>query len=154
MSEKNSKNENLFANKWGNSALAMGWTGIPTSLFFLQGTLSISPLAFNILLNLIAHWWKTHEWPHPSQDGLAKRVGVSTRTIQRGISELETLGLIMRQRTSKDHPKYKGRNLYDLSPLINTLNKLTPDINEKLNEKQPELDNSKPFNQRVITSKN
>ncbi|WP_337250766.1 helix-turn-helix domain-containing protein, partial [Enterobacter cloacae] len=42
---------------------------------------SISPVAFNVLLNLLAHWWKVYEWPHPSQESLAIRMSVSVRTV-------------------------------------------------------------------------
>lgn len=136
MSEKIDKNPKTLKEKWSSGALAMGWAAIPTSLFFIQGELSISPLAFNVLLNLVAHWWKPYEWPHPSQDSIAKRMNVSVRTIQRGIAELENLGLLSRNRTSKDNPKYKGRNLYDLSPLVELLNRLTPEIKQKIEEKK------------------
>lgn len=130
MSEKFSKTQ--FEDKWGNDALLMGWTAIPTSLFFLQSSLSISPIAFNVLLNLLAHWWKTHEWPHPSQENLAARIGVSVRTVQRGLFELEDRGVIMKIKTSRDHPKYKGRNIYDLSKLVDTLNERTPNLKESV----------------------
>lgn len=126
--------QDKFQEKWGTSALAMGWTAIPTSLFFLQGTLSISPVAFNVLLNILAHWWKTHEWPHPSQNSLASRMSVSVRTVQRAIYELEHMGLLTKIRTSKDHPKYKGRNIYDMTNLVESLNELTPDLKEKLKD--------------------
>ena len=130
MSEKFSKTQ--FEDKWGNDALLMGWTAIPTSLFFLQSSLSISPIAFNVLLNLLAHWWKTHEWPHPSQENLAARIGLSVRTVQRGLFELEDRGVIMKIKTSRDHPKYKGRNIYDLSKLVDTLNERTPNHKESV----------------------
>lgn len=61
-------------------------------------------------------------------------MSVSVRTVQRGLHELENKGLITRIKTSKDHPKYKGRNIYDLTNLISALNVLTPDLKEKLNE--------------------
>lgn len=128
MSEKN------IERRWGRDALAMGWTAIPASLFFLQGTLSISPVAFNVLLNLITHWWKPYEWPHPSQESIAIRMSVSVRTVQRGIGELESKGLLIRIKTSKDNPKYRGRNIYDLSKLVDALNHLTPNMKDKLNE--------------------
>lgn len=121
--------------KWGERALAMGWSGIPTSLFFLQGALNMTPTTFNVLLHLIIHWWKAHEWPHPSQESISIRMGVSTRTVQRSLQELEYYGLITRIRTQKNNPKYKGRNIYDLSNLVTALNDLTPNLNDKLNEK-------------------
>ncbi|MGL4835209.1 MAG: helix-turn-helix domain-containing protein [Shewanella sp.] len=128
MSEKN------LISRWGNDALVMGWTAIPASLFFLQGSLSLTPIAFNVLLNLITHWWKPHEWPHPSQESISIRVGVSIRTVQRGITELEQKGILTRIKTSKDNPKYRGRNIYDLSKLVDALNELSPEIKIKLNE--------------------
>ncbi|GJA38164.1 hypothetical protein KAM342_34070 [Aeromonas caviae] len=130
MSEKFSKEQ--FEDKWGRNALLMGWTAIPASLFFLQGTFSLSPLAFNVLLNLLTHWWKTNEWPHPSQEKLAARIGVSVRTVQRGLFELEDRGLMIKTKTSRDHPKYKGRNIYDLSKLVDALNDLTPKLKENI----------------------
>jgi len=132
MSEKSSLA--ALESKWGKSALTMGWTAVPSALFFLQGTLSISPVAFNVLLNLLAHWWKVYEWPHPSQESLAIRMSVSVRTVQRGLAELENMGLITRRKTSKEHPKYKGRNIYDLTNLVESLNKLAPNIKEKLSQ--------------------
>lgn len=122
-----------FQKKWGENALSLGWTAVPSSLMFLQGTLGISPVAFNVLVNLLAHWWKPNEWPHPSQENMARRMNVSTRTVQRGIYELEQMGLVTKRRTSKDHPKYRGRNIYDLTKLVESLNDLAPDIKEKLN---------------------
>lgn len=127
--------EKKFEARWGSEALSMGWTAIPSALFFLQGTLAISPIAFNVLLNLIAHWWKPYEWPHPSQESIAIRMSVSVRTVQRGLGELEQKGLLIRIKTNKDNPKYRGRNIYDLSKLVDALNHLAPVMKEKLNEK-------------------
>lgn len=131
MSEKKPKKNNLDE-KWGESALSMGWTAIPASLFFLQNTLSISPVAFNVLLNLITHWWKADEWPHPSQQSVAGRMGVSTRTVQRGLDELEEFGILIKIKTAREDKKYRGRNIYDLSGLVKKLNLLTPELNEKM----------------------
>jgi predicted transcriptional regulator len=132
MSKKNDNNQENEL-KWGKDALSMGWTAIPSSLFFLQHTLTISPVAFNVLMNLLVHWWKADEWPHPSQESIAIRMNVSIRTVQRGMGELERAGLIIRRKTNREHPKYRGRNIYDLSQLIELLNQLTPDLKDKLN---------------------
>ena len=45
--------------KWGDEALIMGWTAIPSSLLMLQKTLGINSVALNVLLNLTASWWET-----------------------------------------------------------------------------------------------
>ncbi|MBN4706549.1 helix-turn-helix domain-containing protein, partial [Escherichia coli] len=70
-----------------------------------------------------------------SQESIAVRMGVSSRTVQRSLQELENYGLLTKILTSKDNPKYKGRNIYDMSLLVKSLNILTPDLNAKLNEK-------------------
>lgn len=131
-----SDNKKILISKWGEESLSMGWTAIPTSLFFLQGTLNMTPVTFNVLLHLLIHWWIPNEWPHPSQKSISVRMGVSVRTVQRSLKELEVYGLLKIIKTSRTNPKYKGRNIYDLSKLQKTLNILTPDIDEKLNEKK------------------
>lgn len=120
--------------KWGENALAMGWTAIPTSLFFLQNELQLNSTTLNILINLLIHWWSTGDWPHPSQERIAKRMNVSTRTVQRGLSELEDLGLITKIKTPRDSMKYRGRNKYDLSKLIKKLNELTPEMKKAIDK--------------------
>ncbi len=108
--------------KWGSSSMIMGWTAIPTSLLFLQSELSITPIGLNVLLNLISHWWDSDERPYPSQESLAKRMGVSKRTIQREVTNLIANGLIEKQPTKASDRKYKGRNTYDLTNLVRLLN--------------------------------
>ena len=71
-------------------------------------------------------------------------MGVSVRTVQRSLKELEVYGLLNIVKTSRTNPKYKGRNIYDLSKLQKSLNILTPDIDEKLNGKNTSKINSKP----------
>ena len=126
LSKKNEKG--ILIQKWGEESLLMGWTAIPSSLLFLQATLHISPNALNVLLNLVMHWWDTNKHPHPSQQAIAHKMGVSVRTVQRSIYELEELGLLTKRTTRKENPIYKGRNIYDLSPLIKVLQELTPDV--------------------------
>ncbi|MEX6212065.1 helix-turn-helix domain-containing protein [Providencia huaxiensis] len=78
----------LLVDKWSDNSLIMGWTAIPNALFFMQRPLELSPINFNVLLNLFSHWWETGAWPYPSQKGLASRMGVSVRTVQRSLDEL------------------------------------------------------------------
>jgi predicted transcriptional regulator len=108
--------------KWGNDSMSMGWTAIPTLLLFLQSDLKISPLGLNIILNLVSHWWDSEENPYPSQESLAKRMGVSKRSVQREVANLVSLGLIEKRSTKASDNKYKGRNTYDLTNLVKILN--------------------------------
>ncbi|MBJ5579807.1 helix-turn-helix domain-containing protein, partial [Salmonella enterica subsp. enterica serovar Derby] len=100
---------------------------IPTSFLFLQAELSITPLVFNILINLVSRWWETKEHPYPSQESLAKRMGVSKRSIQREVTNLVELGLITKQANKASSAKYKGRNTYDLTGLVERLNEMAPE---------------------------
>ena len=113
--------------KWGERSMLMGWTAIPTSFLFLQAELSITPLGFNILINLVSHWWETKEHPYPSQESLAKRMGVSKRSIQREVTNLVELGLITKQANKASSAKSKGRNTYDLTGLVERLNEMAPE---------------------------
>ena len=55
-------------------------------------------------------------------------MGVSTRTVQRTLAGLETKGFIIRNKTSRDNNKYKGRSVYDLSPLVKILEEKSPEL--------------------------
>lgn len=117
-----------ISEKWGEPALGMGWTAIPTTLLFLQSHLGITPLGMNIILNLVAHWWDTKEKPYPAQEAIAARIGVSKRSIQREMKTLIELGLLSKKPSLASHPKYRGRNAYDLSPLVTLLEELSPPL--------------------------
>jgi predicted transcriptional regulator len=127
---------NAFEDRWGEETGKMGWTAIPVSLIFLQADMGIGSNEMNVLLNLIMHWWSPDKKPFPSQMSIAHRMGVSKRTVQRALSSLETLRLIEKVPTSKNNPTFKGRNIYDLSPLVRLLDSASPALRENL-EKKP-----------------
>lgn len=129
------KHENLL-DKWGDQSLGLGFTAIPTTLLFLQKQLGITPLGMNILLNLIAHWWEKGEHPYPAQESIATRMGVSKRSIQREIASLIEAGLLEKNATSIRNPQYRGRNTYDLSPLIKVLNRHSPSLVTAMKQKK------------------
>ncbi|MCY0250063.1 helix-turn-helix domain-containing protein, partial [Klebsiella pneumoniae] len=107
--------------KWKAGGLSLGWTAVPTVLFFIQNEKKLTSVAFNTLLNLIVHWWSLQEWPHPSMESLAIRMGVSVRTVQRAINDLEKANLLDKKPTSKSDSRYGGRNIYDLTKLVDYL---------------------------------
>ncbi|MDR8526218.1 helix-turn-helix domain-containing protein [Shewanella fidelis] len=123
---------NVLNEKWGEDSLSMGWVSFPSSLLFLQKSFQLSPTGLNVLLHLIMHWWEPSEDPYPSQDSIAKRIGVSKRTVQRAMQELEDNKMIERQATSREHPKYRGRNAYSLKPLAKILKSETPELKNKI----------------------
>lgn len=138
MDKKSVKTNETIAQKWGEPSLGMGWTAVPTTLIFLQNQLGITPLGMNILLNLVAHWWDSNEKPYPAQESLATRIGVSKRSIQREMGSLIERGLLSKKQSSKNHPKYHGRNSYDLSPLVKKLEEFSPSLVKTMKKKKTE----------------
>lgn len=124
--------KDILTQKWTTESLKMGWVSFPSSLLFLQKSFDLSPIGLNVLLHLIMHWWDPSEDPYPSQESIAKRIGVSKRTVQRAMQELEDNKLIERQTTSREHPKYRGRNKYSLKPLVQALEMETPILKTKI----------------------
>ncbi|MCZ5830703.1 hypothetical protein O5461_23290, partial [Escherichia coli] len=53
----------------------------------------------------------------------ASRIGVSKRTIQRGVSNLEALGILTRYQSTRNDPLTNGANIFDSTPLKEYLNK-------------------------------
>ncbi|MCQ1100364.1 MULTISPECIES: helix-turn-helix domain-containing protein [Acinetobacter] len=122
------KKSDSFDEKWGEETAKHGWVGVPTTLFFAQQALGINALELNVLLNLIMHWWNKEKSPYPSQAAIARRMGVSVRTVQRTLDDLVEKQLIEKQRSSIHNPVFKGRNVYNLSPLVHHLKMISIDL--------------------------
>jgi hypothetical protein len=69
--------------KWSKQVMKFGYTTVPNLLLRVQGKLGISPDQFNVLLHLIEHWWDAEKDPYPGKDTIARRMGRSSRMIQR-----------------------------------------------------------------------
>jgi predicted transcriptional regulator len=139
MEKKAEKKDAKMVQKWGETTLTLGWTAIPTTLIFLQERFGITPLGMNIILNLVAHWWDAKENPYPAQESLASRIGVSKRSIQREMASLIERGLLSKKQSSTHHPKYHGRNSYDLSPLVKMLQEQSPPLIASMKKKKTEV---------------
>jgi len=126
--------------KWGNESLKLGWTALPTALLILQGKLGISPLGLNILLNLVSLWWDVSEQPYPSQQTLANRIGVSKRSIQRESLSLIKAGLLKTRRSTYQDEKLHGRNAYDLKPLVEKLQELSPNLAKAMKKNKEDME--------------
>ncbi|MFA3077999.1 helix-turn-helix domain-containing protein [Acinetobacter pittii] len=124
--------KSTFKQKWGPETSSVGFTPFPSTLLFAQAELGLTPIEMNIILNLLVHWWEKDKYPYPSQKAIAYRMGVSSRTVQRTLLDLEEKKLIIRQRTSRENKVYRGRNIYNLEPLIETLKILSPRIKGQL----------------------
>lgn len=122
-----------LSQKWGKETMAANYTVIPCALLRGQARLHIGPNELAVLIHLIDHWWRPDTMPWPSKQTLAGRLGVSTKTVQRAIVNLEKEGLLRR----KDrYHKTGGRtsNEYDLSPLVERLRPIAVDIGKASQE--------------------
>ncbi len=107
------------AGRWGDAAKA-GFMAVPNALMRAQAKLGLSPTDMVVLLNILLHWWESERLPFPSTGAIAKRAGLSARTVQRSLQELESKGLIsrLRGRPILIGTQYKQqRARYDLSGL-------------------------------------
>jgi len=105
--------------KWG-IASDVGYLVVPYLLLLHQGRLGITSEEMNVLINILAHWHSADRNPFPHSITIAKRMGVSTRTVHRGIKGLKDKKLI--QKTPKLHRD--DPMAYDLSPLVAKLREL------------------------------
>lgn len=119
--------------KYGKAVMAHGFTVVPNLLFQAQAHLKISPTAFNVLLQLVMHWWDAHEAPHPAIGTIARRMNKSPRSLFRYFDELEEAGLVQRE------ARFKGQKAQTSSAYILT------GLAAKLRELEPQFKAAKKF---------
>ena len=109
--------------KWGQDVAERGFVQVPNYLLlinqFLDEGSNLSPVELLVLIQLIGSWWKKDDLPFPSMSTLARRIGVSSRQIQRAVNRLEELSLI--KRTKRRKSGIISSNAYDLKPLAEVL---------------------------------
>jgi hypothetical protein len=108
--------------KWGES-LDAGFQIIPDVLFRCQKILGLEAIDVVILLNITTHWWEYDDLPHPRPSIIAKRMNVSTRTVERRIAALQKAGIL--PRLPPQHKKGKTVRPYDLHGLVEKLKVLS-----------------------------
>jgi DNA-binding MarR family transcriptional regulator len=113
--------------RYGEAANA-GWSPIPDVLLFNQHKLKIQSDDLVVLLNFMAHYYVKNEMPFIRPTTIAKRMGVSQRSVQRSIARLYKQGYIW-----KGKHKELGHITYDLTPLIE---KLQPLGAERIDDKK------------------
>jgi hypothetical protein len=67
--------------KFGAPVMKHGYTMLPNLLLRAQGRLNIGHAEFNVLVHLVEHWWDADKNPYPAKELIARRMGVSPRTI-------------------------------------------------------------------------
>jgi DNA-binding MarR family transcriptional regulator len=73
-----------------------GYQPVPDTLLMKQQDLGLDATDMLVLLNLMSYWWFRDRPPFPRTNVIAKRMGVSPRTVQRALHKLEASKLIRR----------------------------------------------------------
>ncbi len=134
-SEENRENER----KWTKAVWALGWTGIPFVLLERQKDLGLEPLDFNVLVQLLKHWWREGDAAWPTKRSIAQRIGKSEKTVQRSIAHMQTLGLVeYTQRFRADGGK--GPNAYTFNGLVEKLKPMAKEEGERRSKKGGKAD--------------
>jgi hypothetical protein len=121
------------AERWGKAVHDRGFTVIPTMLFWAQRRLRLNPAQFNVILQLVAHWWDANENPRPAKDTIAERMKKDPRTIQRYLAQLEKKGLV--KRIPRFRPgRGQGANAYSLDGLVKRLAELEPEFRKVIEQ--------------------
>jgi len=110
--------DSKIAQRWGSEVIdGIGFTAIPSIILERQEALGLEPVDLNIILQLVFHWRERQRLPFPSKATLAKRMGVSARTVQRRIAALEAIGFVQRRERKNRHGG-NDSNEYSLEGLI------------------------------------
>jgi predicted transcriptional regulator len=113
--------------KWSAKVMKLGYTPIPNLMLRAQAKLKLSPIEFNIVAQLLMHWWDADEHPWLSKETIATRIGKSQRQVQRCLTQLENKGYLKR------HARYLGKkaqtsNAYSFDGLVAKLKTLEPEF--------------------------
>ena len=114
---------------WGRAVYSHGYTGIPSILIQGQRRLGITPTQMNIIIQLLDYWREATRKPFPTKNELADRLGVTPKTIQNNIRELERAGLIKRELRRTAAGDWNS-NIYHLDGLVEKVQALEPDFAE------------------------
>ncbi len=121
--------------KFGVPVMKHGYTMLPNLLMQAQGRLGIKHAEFNVLVQLVSHWWEADKDPYPFKETIARRMGLSPRQVQRHLTKLEESGLVRRVE------RYTGRkaqtaNAYDLSGLVRKLGEVEPEFRKAAEQRK------------------
>lgn len=94
-----------------------GFVAVPIALLRLQQSLKLTATDLVVLVNLLAHWWTPSMAVFPRSTTVAKRMGVSKRTVQRSTEKMVKAGLIERSFTEE------GKRVFHFAPLAARLEK-------------------------------
>lgn len=129
------KDKRRAEHKFTPQVMKLGYTMVPNLLLMAQGRLKVSPMGFNVLVQLFGFWWDADKDPYPTKETIARRMGKSPRMLQRYITELEKSGYVKRIERFAG-PKNQQANGYDMRGLVNKLVELEPAFAKETEQKR------------------
>ena len=102
--------------RYGPTALAHGWAGVPTLLLEQRAALGLSAADALLVIDILS-LWRGATPPAIATRTLAARMGCSAREIQRIVSRLRQVGLLL-VTPVMDASGRQGANIYDPRPLL------------------------------------
>lgn len=110
---------------WGKAVCGHGYTGIPSILIQGQRRIGINTTQMNIVIQLLDYYRDPARKPYPTKRDLAQRIGVTEKTIQNNIREMEKAGLILRVQRKTAAGDWNS-NIYDLDGLVARVKAMEP----------------------------
>lgn len=104
--------------KWGD-AISAGYQILPDALLRGQHLLKLTATDIVVIANLNQAWWFEGRLPYLQPQTIAKRMGVSERSVQRSLSRLRQKGLLHQVREKQEDGSI--RYYHDLSGLKDIL---------------------------------
>ncbi|HDS1131771.1 TPA: helix-turn-helix domain-containing protein [Stenotrophomonas maltophilia] len=110
---------------WGRPVVRFGYAAIPSILLQGQRRLGLNNTQAMICIHLLDYWHHEDRRPFPSKRDLARRMGVTEKTIQTNISALEKAGIIRREYRKTASGDFNS-NIYHLDGLITKVREIEP----------------------------
>lgn len=107
--------------KWGD-AIRAGYQVLPDALLRGQRLLKLTAIDVVVIANLNQAWWFRDQLPYLQPQTIAKRMGVSERSVQRSLKRLRQMQLLRQVRKQEDDGT--TRYYHDLSGLRMELEQL------------------------------
>lgn len=120
---------------WGKAVYKHGYAGIPSILIQAQRRLGINTTQMNIIVQLLDYWHEPSRKPFPTKRDLAKRMGVTEKTIQNNIRDLEQAGYVQREMRRTAAGDWNS-NIYHLDGLIAKVQAVEPEFSAEKEQRK------------------
>lgn len=108
-----------FTSKWSPEIAERGFTAVPNALLEGYTYLEMTPTEFLIYVNIDSFRWTADSNPFPSIKTLAKRTGLTERSVTRNITSLQKRMLLERwPRDNSSNEYYFGVGIERLMDFI------------------------------------